>query len=541
MKGGVAAMVIAAESLAEAGVALAGDLVVNTVTDEESTGAGGLVTARTVRPRTPPSSPNRAVSPSGSRAVARCCRRSPWRAVPGMRACAPRHPDGGQACECDREGDIRHRGSARAPGGVGAGSCASVSLAARHRPDDDQGGEWLVSYPARCRLDCHVEYCPRPGRRGRLGQRRRGRDRGLDRGCGGGRPVARQRPPTVSGWWAVSRLPEVANDDPVVHALLEAERDLGRAPGSVASTTGTMEPRSSSRVAFRRSATDLETCTSPTPPTSECRSRPRRLRPGNRPRGYAVLPTCPSESVPPRPKWAVVPFLTAVRSEGCGSRPYRKRCASTSRRQPDPGGSRRAVGRDGRSLLPVVHGGDGRAGAGERRSGVVIDVAGLTFIDSSGINALVQAARAVEARGGRAVLAAHQGRTCSACSTSPTSRRSSPTSSDRDEAAAAVHRCDGRGRKRSRTSHDARRRRRAASEGPAAASTPCSAGGASTFRRRIAASALAAAVLLVVLGTFFAWRQYDDGKRRGARTRCSPRRARLDRLRHVLRRAASRP
>ena len=38
--------------------------------------------------------------------------------------------------------------------------------------------------------------------------------------------------------------------------------------------------------------------------------------------------------------------------------------------------------------------------------GVVIDVAGLSFIDSSGINALVQAARTVEARGGRAVLAA---------------------------------------------------------------------------------------------------------------------------------------
>ena len=85
MKGGVAAMVIAAESLAEAGVALAGDLVVNTVTDEESTGAGGL-RPREPSPRTPPSSPNRAVSPSGSRAVARCCRRSPWRAVPGTRA-----------------------------------------------------------------------------------------------------------------------------------------------------------------------------------------------------------------------------------------------------------------------------------------------------------------------------------------------------------------------------------------------------------------------------------------------------------------------
>jgi anti-anti-sigma factor len=37
---------------------------------------------------------------------------------------------------------------------------------------------------------------------------------------------------------------------------------------------------------------------------------------------------------------------------------------------------------------------------------VVIDLAGLTFVDSSGVNALVQAARTVEADGGGAVLAA---------------------------------------------------------------------------------------------------------------------------------------
>jgi anti-anti-sigma factor len=36
---------------------------------------------------------------------------------------------------------------------------------------------------------------------------------------------------------------------------------------------------------------------------------------------------------------------------------------------------------------------------------VVIDIGALTFIDSSGINALVQAARVVEKRGGRAVVA----------------------------------------------------------------------------------------------------------------------------------------
>ena len=46
MKGGVAAMVFAAELLAQQGVRLAGELIVNTITDEESSGAGGIACAR---------------------------------------------------------------------------------------------------------------------------------------------------------------------------------------------------------------------------------------------------------------------------------------------------------------------------------------------------------------------------------------------------------------------------------------------------------------------------------------------------------------
>ena len=46
MKGGVASMVVAACTLAELGEPLAGDLIVNTVSEEESTGAGGLFAAR---------------------------------------------------------------------------------------------------------------------------------------------------------------------------------------------------------------------------------------------------------------------------------------------------------------------------------------------------------------------------------------------------------------------------------------------------------------------------------------------------------------
>jgi len=42
---------------------------------------------------------------------------------------------------------------------------------------------------------------------------------------------------------------------------------------------------------------------------------------------------------------------------------------------------------------------------GGGRSHVVIDVSGVTFIDSSGINALIRSVRSVEARGGTAVVA----------------------------------------------------------------------------------------------------------------------------------------
>ena len=45
MKGGVAAMVIAALALAETGVELDGELIVSTVTDEEWNGAGALALA----------------------------------------------------------------------------------------------------------------------------------------------------------------------------------------------------------------------------------------------------------------------------------------------------------------------------------------------------------------------------------------------------------------------------------------------------------------------------------------------------------------
>ena len=90
------------------------------------------------------------------------------------------------------------------------------------------GGEWLVSYPASCTLECHIEYLP---------------DRADDEGYGSlvehefsdwiadatsGDPWLREHPPEIV--WGVGGVPpsEVAEDDPIVQALLAAGGDLGQ-------------------------------------------------------------------------------------------------------------------------------------------------------------------------------------------------------------------------------------------------------------------------------------------------------------------------
>ena len=162
MKGGVAAMLVAAEAIRALGVPLAGDLIVSTVTDEESTGAGSL-----------------AVAASGLRADGGI--------IP--------EPTGLQAWLGARgslmpsitvEGRAGHAGLPRAHwtegGGVNAIEKLQVVLAAleqlreewqlrpdcRHEvlapadivPTAVAAGQWMVSHPAGATLDCHVQYVP---------------------------------------------------------------------------------------------------------------------------------------------------------------------------------------------------------------------------------------------------------------------------------------------------------------------------------------------------------------------------------------------
>ncbi|MBA2301796.1 MAG: M20/M25/M40 family metallo-hydrolase [Acidobacteria bacterium] len=126
MKGGVAAMVFAAEALRELGLRLGGDLIVNTVSEEETTGAGGLVTARTVRA-------DAAIVPEPSGlAVLTCCRgslrddRREWSRWPCRHRSAP--PPTGRGGERGRQGGLPARSDSQAQRRVDAASRAPSSL-----------------------------------------------------------------------------------------------------------------------------------------------------------------------------------------------------------------------------------------------------------------------------------------------------------------------------------------------------------------------------------------------------------------------------
>ena len=227
MKGGVACMVFAAEALAGLGVRLAGELVVNTTTDEESTGAGGLVSAHTLRA-------DAAIVPEPSGlAVWVACRGSEVASVTvegraGHAGIAPRHPDEGgpvnaiekAALVLEAVRRLREEWALRAPHPfLSAADCVPTTIA---------GGEWMVSYPARCRVDCHFEYLPGQADEHGGGAHVRSEFEAWIAAAAAADPWLRRHPPRVE--WRIGGVPaaEVSPDEPVVRTLLAAEADLGR-------------------------------------------------------------------------------------------------------------------------------------------------------------------------------------------------------------------------------------------------------------------------------------------------------------------------
>ena len=162
MKGGVAAMVVAAEAVRTLAGPLRGDLLVNTVTEEESTGLGGVAAAADG------AAADGAIIPEPTRLTA-------WLGTRG--SLLP---------EITVEGRPGHAGYPYDPAdpraAVNAIEKMQLVLDAlqalgrewRARPDMQHpylepsaivptgivAGQWRVSHPARCTLRCHVQYVP---------------------------------------------------------------------------------------------------------------------------------------------------------------------------------------------------------------------------------------------------------------------------------------------------------------------------------------------------------------------------------------------
>jgi len=229
MKGGVAAMTFAAEVLAELGVRLAGDLVVCTVTDEESTGAGGLAAvAHGVR-----ADAGIVTEPSGFD-VWTSCRGSlmPTITVTGR----PGHAGVGQP-------DWRQGGA------VNAIEKATLIIDALRRLQEEwcgrpdhrhphlspgdivptivSGGEWIVSYPASCRIAYHVAYLPAHADEGGWGSAVEEEIVECVRRAAAADPWLAENPPAIE-WATDVPSSEVSEGEPIVQAILGTGRDIGR-------------------------------------------------------------------------------------------------------------------------------------------------------------------------------------------------------------------------------------------------------------------------------------------------------------------------
>jgi acetylornithine deacetylase len=238
MKGGVAAMLLATEVLHAIEVPLAGDLVVNTVTDEESTGAGSL-----------------AVAASGLRADGGIIPEpTSLRAWLGTR--------GSLMAAITVEGRAGHAGLApehwTAGGPVNALEKAQVVLEALRRlrldwqlrpdaqhevlapggivPTSLSGGQWMVSYPAAATLECHVQYVPGQADEDGYGTRVEAEVEARVLAAARADPWLARRPPRFA-WRGDVPAGWVGRDEPVAATTLGAMAALGLAPAVASRTT----------------------------------------------------------------------------------------------------------------------------------------------------------------------------------------------------------------------------------------------------------------------------------------------------------------
>jgi acetylornithine deacetylase len=229
MKGGVAAMTYAAQAIAAANITLAGDLIVATNTDEESSGAGGsALVARGLR-----ADAGIVTEPTDFRTWV-ACRGSEYGVirVPGRPGHAEvRHPD------------WRHGGAVNAIEKAGVVLDAIASLRTRWASDDRfrhpvlsvpsllptvvSGGEWPVTYPSSCDLTIAVMYLPVQSDAAGWGSSVRAEvQEWITRECARDDWLA-EHPPAFD-WWTNGVMPmEIPESSPIVGAMLDASADMG--------------------------------------------------------------------------------------------------------------------------------------------------------------------------------------------------------------------------------------------------------------------------------------------------------------------------
>ena len=228
MKGGVAAMVLAAEMLARLDIRLAGDLLVNTITDEESTGAGGIASvAHGVRA-------DAGIVPEPTAfEVWVACRGSVYPTItvegrPGHAELRQPHWQDGGAVNAIEKAQIvlaaiaRLREEWRTRADLQHPYLSPPDIV----PTLMRAGEWSVTYPASCEITSAVLFPPAMADADGFGSRVRSDvTEWIERACAAD-PWLAEHPPAFA-WTADIPPMEIPPDDPIVQTVLAASADVG--------------------------------------------------------------------------------------------------------------------------------------------------------------------------------------------------------------------------------------------------------------------------------------------------------------------------
>lgn len=228
MKGGIAAMVFAAETLAGLGIELGGELIVATNTDEESSGAGGTaLVERGLR-----ADAGIVTEPTGF-AVWTACRGSEYGVlhVPGRPGHAEvRQPDWrrGGAVNAIEKAAVAMEAIAALRAKWGRGEGHPLLSRPSLLPTMARAGEWAVTYPASCELTLAVMYLPAQADASGWGSTVRREVEEHIAGYTASHDDWLAEHPVRIEWWPNAVMPmEISADEPIVHTMLGAGADAG--------------------------------------------------------------------------------------------------------------------------------------------------------------------------------------------------------------------------------------------------------------------------------------------------------------------------